>query len=513
MKGKAETNITAVLRAAVLAVAILGQIALLVALTIWLEEFGGAVTYGAVIASAIAVMRLVQKNDDPTYRMAWLLIVIVMPIFGLLLYLLWGRATIGPRTRKHITRAFRKVAREMPAQQETLEEIAQDHPSRRRVCNYMARAGFPLYRNTRLRYYPLGEHFFDALCGDIGKAEHFIFLEYFIVDYGEVWDKVHALLREKAAQGVEVRLLYDDAGCLFTLKRGFAAELRAEGIKVEAFGNVHRYVSELHVNYRNHRKLAVIDGNIGYAGGNNIADEYANVYAKHGHWKDTAVRLEGEAVWSLTATFLGMWELAHSGAVDDRYADYRPTKAVSGSSYVQPVNDGPANNPENPIEDMYRQVISSAQQYCYITTPYLILDSSMTDALRIAARAGVDVRIYTPGIPDRWYVHPVTRSYYGRLLEEGVRIFEYTPGFIHAKMMVSDDDTAVVGSVNMDFRSFFLHYENTVLTVGDPIAVEIRKDIAAMEEQCREVLFQEWKNRPLAERAAGFCLRAFSTLM
>lgn len=516
MEAKTGKNIVAILRTAVLVAAILLEVALFVAITIWFGEFGIAFTIAMDAASVLVVLRLVSKNDDPSYRIAWLIIVLVMPGFGLLLYLAWGRGAVGFRTRRMLDGAFGKAAKAVPDDAEALAAMDREYPSRSRIARQMSGYGFPMFRGADTRYYPLGEQFYDALCEDMERAERFILLEFFIVEYGAVWSRILEILRRKAARGVRVRLLYDDAGCLFTLKSDFAAKLRNAGIETIAFGSVHKYISELHVNYRNHQKIAVIDGDIGYAGGNNIADEYANIFPKLGHWKDTAVRIEGEAVISLTSTFLSMWDLAHrmaKKAADDDYGAFRPTRAVAGASFVQPVSDGPANNPENPIEDLYIQTINAARRYCYITTPYLVIDARMSDALRLAARSGVDVRIYTPGIPDHWYVHPVTRSYYGRLLEEGVRIMEYSPGFMHAKMVVSDDEAAIVGSVNMDFRSFYLHYENTVLFVGDPVVDAVRDDILALHGQCAEITYAMWKARPLSEKALGYALRIFATLM
>jgi cardiolipin synthase len=393
-------------------------------------------------------------------------------------------------------------------------------PEYERIARYLSLNGFPLYKAGRYEYYPVGENYFDGLLEELEKAERFIFFEYFIISDGEIWEKAHKILKEKAAAGVDVRILYDDGGSLFTIHSGFKKELKKEGIQVRVFNPVHKALKHFHLNYRNHRKITVIDGKVGYTGGINIGDEYANLYVKHGHWKDTAIALYGPVVRTMTLMFLQMWDFC-SGVVSDNIEQFLRAKDTElngkyvpgGSGYVQFLTDSPVNNPKNPAETTYLQIVNYAKSYVYITTPYLIIDNLMINALCSAAQSGADVRIITPGIPDKWFVHATTRSFYGRLLRQGVRIFEYTPGFMHAKMIVSDDTNALIGSINMDFRSFFLHDECALLVCGSPVVGEILADIRRTMDQCEEISPERMNNRSVLLKIVQSLLKLFSPMM
>lgn len=513
MERKSGANAAALLRGSLVAIMVVAQFALMVLIAWHMEEYSVALYIGLNVASVVVVLFLLNRQGDSSYKIAWILIVSLIPVFGLLLFMMWGRGLSSSRDRRYREGALAAGREQTPDNPELLGELAERFPARRRASHYLQRHGFPLYKNTNTRYLPIGEEYFEALMRDMEAAQRFIFLEYFIVAHGIIWDRMLEIMQRKAAQGVEVRLLYDDAGCLFTLEKGFRRNLEALGIRVAVFAPVHRYVSELYLNYRNHQKVAVIDGHIAYAGGINLADEYANIYPKYGHWKDTALRMEGDAAWGHTVTFLSMWELTGRGSFKEDYTAYRPVHSVAADSFVQPFTDNPGNNPENPAEDLYRQLLSGAKRYCYITTPYVVIDEVMNDALRMAAQSGVDVRIITPKRPDHWYVHMVTRSYYGQLMRYGVRVYEYTPGFMHAKMLVTDDEAAIIGSINMDYRSFYLHYENAVYLVDDPSVTAIREDIEATLGLCEEITMDEWRKRPLYVQACEVFLKLFATLM
>lgn len=510
MVRKSEKKIPGILRILIVGLAVLAQILLLALLALRLRQNAVYIYFLLEVIGLIQIHVLVDKNNNSSYTIAWVVIILILPVFGYLLYALWGRTgTHGRKSRKtrEVILEGNKWLKRDPA---ILGELQHYHPFRKRISEYLEREGFPLYKNTKCNYYPLGELQFEDMIKDLEKAEKFIFLEYFIVSEGQLWDRIHEVLRRKAGQGVEVRLMYDDFGSIITAPVNLIKELERENIKVVAFNPVHRYVSRLYINYRNHQKIAVVDGSIGYTGGTNLADEYANIYAKLGHWKDTAIRLEGDAVWSLTVTFLQMWE-AEMGIQED-YLNYRPELKITGDGFYQPFSDGPVNEPHNPAEAVYRQIIASATEYVYITTPYLIIDSSMTNALSLAAMGGVDVRIITPGIGDHWYVHMVTRSNYGKLMEAGVRIYEYSPGYIHAKTIISDDEHGVTGSINMDYRSFYLHFENGVWICGGPVLEDIKKDITETFRVCREISLEEWKRRPWYIKFMQTILRLFAPL-
>jgi len=328
-----------------------------------------------------------------------------------------------------------------------------------------------------------------------------------------MWYETLAILRQKAAEGLDVRVVYDAFGSMFTLPPGYDATLRAMGIKCQPFNPI---AFSLHIsdykmlNNRDHRKIAVVDGETGFTGGLNFADEYINRKKRFGVWKDTGVMLKGPGVYSLTVTFLKMWD--YVSGTQTRYEEYRPRGEYEADGFVQPYCDSPLDG-EPVSENAYRNVLRRAQKYVYIVTPYLILDNEMTTALRLAAQSGVDVRILVPGIPDKWYVYYVTQSYYARLLEAGVHIYEYTPGFVHAKMYVSDDKEAIVGSANMDYRSLYLHFENCCAFYGGHVVRDVRDDICATLGESREVTMADVNSTPFLKWLAQVFLRFFSPMM
>lgn len=324
-----------------------------------------------------------------------------------------------------------------------------------------------------------------------------------------MWDSILKILENKRAHGVEVRILYDDVGCVATLPALYADYLRQKGFQVGVF-NPFRPRLNAATNYRDHRKICVIDGNVGFTGGINLADEYINQKEKYGHWKDTAVLLRGEAVQSLTEMFLELWQFTCHESLS--LSDFLPSRSHSCAGFVQPYGDSPLDN-FNLAENVYMQILNHAKNYVYITTPYLILDNEMINALCLAAQSGIDVRIITPHIPDKWYVHMVTRSHYSQLLRAGIRIFEYTPGFIHAKMFVSDDSTAIVGTTNVDFRSFYLHFECGVAFYLSPMVSKVKEDFLRTQNICEEITLEKERAVKAPIRILRSLLRAFAPLM
>lgn len=497
-------------RLATIALAVLAQFVLL-GFLIWFLRLNAVYLYLLLQAFALVqVLVLLNQKGSNTYTVAWIVVFLVLPIFGELLYLLWGQSGRRSRKGRRLCAIFGRRGVWLKRDPAVMAALAAGHPDSRRIPTYLEGLGFPLHSGTQSRFFPLGELQFEAMLHDLEQAERFIFLEYYIVSEGRLWHRIHEILRNKAAAGLEVRLLYDDVGSMFSAPDQFREILKRDGIQVIAFGEAEKNLSRMYLNHRNHQKITVIDGHIGYTGGTNLADEYANLYPKHGHWKDTAVRLEGDAVWSLTVTFLEMWEGESQQAED--YSKYRPQRVVPGDGFYQPFSDGPVNNPENPAEMVYRQVIAEARDYCYITTPYIVIDEAMMNELCLAAEGGVDVRIATPRIWDHWYVHKVTRSNYRRLIEAGVRVYEYTPGFLHAKMILSDDRHAVIGSINMDFRSFYLHFENGVWICGAPVLADIKADVLATFAICEEYTVEKLDRLPWKERLLQTFLRLFAPL-
>ena len=364
-------------------------------------------------------------------------------------------------------------------------------------------ASCPAYTNTRTEYFPVGDLAFVRMLEELEKAERYIFLEYFILQEGECWNAILDILERKAAAGVEVRLIYDDFGCMFTLPRTYNDQMAARGIQCRVFNRLVPVLT-LRMNNRDHRKLCIIDGKVGFTGGMNLADEYINRRVRFGHWKDSAILLRGEAVWSMTVMFLSMWDYC-SGWEED-FDLFRPESMprLPGSGWVQPYTDTPLDH-EKVGQAVYLNMISRARDYIYITTPYLIVDVATNTALCNAAKAGVDVRIITPHIPDKRSVFEVTKAHYPPLLEAGVKIYEYTPGFIHAKQCVCDGETAVVGTINLDYRSLYLHFENGVFLYDCEAIKDIRADFDGLFPVCQEVT-EEYRSGRSAVLRIGQCI-------
>lgn len=469
----------------------------------WVDRF-------CTLLSVVIIIWLVRKYDNPSYKIPWIILILLFPLFGGLFYLLWGNT---PFNR---ARALHKFA---PARPDFSSGVSRPAGGRlvaamprhtRRTGYIESLTGMPAWGETTTRYFPVGEKQFEAMCLALAQAERFIFLEYFIIEQGEMWKPMLDILAEKAKQGVEVRIMYDDAGCLSKLPAGYDRYLRSLGIRVVRFN---RFIPTLntYLNYRDHRKIMVIDGNVGYMGGANIADEYINRVSPFGHWKDTGIELRGAGVANMTELFLEMWEYATGVAAAD-HMQYRPTLSRPGDGYVQSFGDTPLDD-YNVGETVYMQILNNARSYVYITTPYLILDNEMILALTTAAQSGVDVRIITPGIPDKKLVYLATRSFYQQLTREGVKIYEYTPGFLHAKMIVSDDDVGVVGTINMDFRSFFMHFECGTVLYGGKVIHEIRDDMLDIMAQSRPIDDEWFRHVPWLSSILASIMRLFAPLL
>ncbi|MDD2553026.1 MAG: cardiolipin synthase [Desulfotomaculaceae bacterium] len=498
------------LRVAIVFLALCGQLLLLAFFVSLLRQNAVYLYFSLEIVGAAVMAFIVTKNRNSSYTIFWLMIMMILPVFGYLLFLLWGTTGLTHRKSKTILENIDRGRAFLEQDPVVYADFLNSHAARQRLGTYLLDRGFPVCNNTQCTYYPLGELQFDKMIEDMEMAEKFIFLEYFIIAEGRLWDRIHALLRQKVQQGVEVRILFDDLGSIIKVSDSLVTELVSEGIQAIRFNPVHAHIFRLLINYRNHQKIAIIDGHIGYTGGTNIADEYVNYTNEMGHWKDTAIRLTGAAVWSLTVTFLQMWDSESNR--QSVYQHYMPVIDARGAGFFQPFADGPVNNPDNPAAEVYSQIIAGAQQYVYITTPYLVIDNAMKDTLCMAARGGIDVRIVTPKTWDHWYVHMVTQSNYGELLAAGVRIYEYTPGFLHAKIILSDDDNGVIGSINMDYRSFFLHFENGVWICGAPVLQEIKTDLLALFAVSEEIGLEKWIRRPQYKKIAQDILRLFAPL-
>ena len=468
-----------------------------------------------VILSVLAVLIIVSRQTDPGYKIAWIIPILLFPAFGWLVYLLCG----GNRMSAYQRRKMQSVDRTMRKQlerdfkAEALSGFGTDAVNQARYVEQYARC--PAYTNTYTQYFPLGDDVFPVMLEELKKAQRYIFLEYFIISPGIFWDSVVEILKEKHAAGVDVRVIYDDVGSLNTLPMNYAKKFEADTGIPCCFFNRFKPVISIRMNNRDHRKFCIIDGHTAFTGGINLADEYINQLPRFGHWKDSAILVKGEAAWSMTVMFLTMWEYVREAKVD--YDALRPTalppEAKLGSGFfVQPYTDNPLDN-EAVGETVYLNLISKAERYVYIMTPYLIISDSVNTALCNAAKSGVDVRIMTPHIPDKPLVFELTRSHYEPLLDAGVRIFEYTPGFVHAKNMVVDDKYAVVGSINMDYRSMFLHFEDAVWLCHDPTVMAVKADFLSTQIKCQPITLEQCLSHSWPRRLFRSILRVMGPLL
>jgi cardiolipin synthase len=467
------------------------------------------------------MVAVLEKDDlNPAYKLMWMLIIVILPVFGMLVYLTWGHRTVPRRKRRRmqqIDQRYKEAARQDEA---TMEALAAQDAALGQSAHYLEKyASSPVYAAGQCEYYPLGQDFFPRFLQEIAKAEQSIFMEYYIWEEGEMLGKTLDILRAKAREGVDVRILIDGIGSLLTLPPGYEKKLRSWGIQCFIFEPIRVTPHITHyamLNHRDHRKITVIDGKVAFSGGLNFADEYINVKERFGEWKDNSFMLTGGAVFSLTTTFLRGWDFASATTSDLERC--RPPAAPPacppslGQGFVQPYHDSPLDA-ENVSENAYLNIIRNARNYVWISTPYLILDHEMITSLTLAAKSGVDVRILTPGIPDKPTVFLVTQSYYSVLLRGGVRIYEYTPGFNHAKMYVSDDKTAVVGSANMDYRSLYLHFENCVAFYGGSLVGQARRDMEECFAKAHEMTLQETKDLKLGRRILQIIARFFAPML
>lgn len=507
---RTERRISAATSLSMCALTVIAQIATTLLLTRFLREQANYAYFVLGLAGALVAIRVYQRPGSPSYKLAWMCLLLALPVSGMILFCLWG----GTHQAKNLS--LRKVA--PPTERESVwmesgnnvARLSRQSPAWGRLASYLQRRGFLLYRNTRARYFSDGAEFFRDLIARMERAEVYIFLEYYILAEGRIWDEMFAVLKERAAAGVEVRIIFDDFGNLTRLSDDTLQAMQNAGIEVEVFNPVHRYVNRIYFNYRDHRKIAVIDGQWAYTGGINVGDEYANLVVRFGHWKDTGVCIEGAGAWGFASQFIQMWKMiGRTLPNEDDY--YRPRHvAEGGPGWCQPFTDGPLNNPDNPIEETYLQLISSAKRFLYITTPYYAVEESMQQALCIAADAGVDVRLLVPAVPDKKYAYVVAETYWGELLRHGVRIYRYTPGFLHAKSVMADREVALIGSTNMDYRTFQLHYECGVLLYHMPVVEELLEDLDQVMAQSAQYTLEEWNKRPWLRRFFASLLRLFA---
>ncbi|MBR2896017.1 MAG: cardiolipin synthase [Oscillospiraceae bacterium] len=507
-----ERRISAALRITLAAVLLLLNILAIMLLVSYLRSNAALIFLFLQLAGVITAINIQSCNDSMSYKLAWTLLVVSLPVTGLILYLLWGGNFQTKRLALLTSTAPPGSVIDKATSQANLERINSAMPHWRRTASLLEKRNFRLYRETDVTYFPSGEAFFTDVIHHMEHAQRFIFLEFFIMAEGKLWERMQTILKERAAQGVEVKIIFDDFGSMTRMSKETVEHLRQAGIDVVIFNPVHQYVNRLYFNYRDHRKIVAIDGQYAYTGGVNIADEYVGFIRRFGEWKDCGIRLDGSGTWGLTSRFIHMWEmLGHKLYNEHDY--YRPLEARRNTGWCQPFSDGPLNNPDNPAEDIFLQCIHNAHDYIWLTTPYFVVEDSIIRALCTAADSGVDVRLMLPGIPDHKYTDIVAGSYYERLLSHGVKIYRFQPGFLHAKTFIADGDVAMVGTINMDYRSFQLHYECGVMLYGIDAISDIRKDLEQVIQHSKAVDLETWRKRSCFRHIAERILKIFSIWM
>ena len=438
------------------------------------------------LISVATVIAIVNRSMSPESKVTWLIVTFV-PVFGPLLYLMFGERRLSKKELKQLQELNSIAFHENNGRQLHLQ-LQETDKSAYGIINALLHmdSNAEVYDQTDSQFFASGEEMWQQMLEDLKRAEKFIFLEYYIVDEGLMWDSILEVLEEKAAQGVEVKMLYDDIGCMVTLPGDYTLHLRSKGIDAHKFNKVIPRMTVAY-NNRDHRKILVIDGQISYTGGINLADEYINRIERFGHWKDSGIRIDGPATQAFTRLFLMNWYI-NRGEISDFDQYHLENQTRFGSGLCIPYGSGPKPIYKTKVgKIVYQNLINQAEDFVYITTPYLIIDYDLTEDIKNAAMRGVDVRIVTPHIPDKKLIQLVTRGAYPDLLSAGVRIFEYTPGFIHSKQMIVDDRFAAVGTINLDYRSLVHHYENAVLLYKTESIADIRKDFEGIFEQSQEI--------------------------
>ena len=469
------------------------------------------------VLAIIVLIYLINVRQNTSFKLMWIILIVATPLIGVPFFIY---TRLQPGTR-HINRRVEEQINEQKPwllpEKDTVDRLAVDSGSEYGLFKYMfEEAHYPVYDGCGIEYFPFGEDKFEALLRELKGARRFIFMEYFIIEKGEMWGEVLKILRQKVKEGVEVRVLYDGTNTMLRLPKNYPRVLEAWGIQCRVFSPM-KPVITTHQNFRDHRKIVVIDGHTAFTGGVNLADEYINRKQRFGVWKDTAVMIKGKAANSFTLMFLQMWNI--KSKQEEHYTPYMysgmeedsETDAVFGG-YVVPYGDNPLDD-EEVGKKVYMDILNRASKYVHIMTPYLILDEEVTNSLIFAAQRGIDVKIILPHIPDKRYAYALARTHYKELIRGGVKVYEYLPGFVHAKNFVSDDDKAVVGTINLDFRSLFLHFECAAFIWHNPVIDEIEADFEATLRECQRMTLKHCKETPKYLMVFGWALRLIAPLM
>ena len=488
------------------------QVVWIIMLCLKLNDYSAAISLGSSVLALCVAFYIYGKDMNAGFKLPWIIAILAFPVLGLCLYFLFGR----PGATKHMRQHFEKIDADLEGTLVQDENVLKNLEATDFAVANQARylwkcAGYPAWQNTDVEFHKTAEEGLEAQKRELRKAKKFIFMEYHAIEESSAFLELKEILVQKAKEGVEVRVFYDDVGSFVFINKDFIKRMEAVGIQCRVFNPMHPFLN-IFMNNRDHRKITVIDGKVGFTGGYNLAEEYFNRTHPYGYWKDTGIMLTGDAVRNLTMMFLEMWNAVRKTDMD--YDKYLPKVEYTAKEqgFVQPYADSPLDH-ETTGENVYMNLIKNAKHEIFFTTPYLIITDEMSRELRMAARRGVDVRIVTPGIPDKKMVYQMTRSYYSELARNGVRIYEYTPGFIHAKQCVCDGESATVGTINMDYRSLYLHFENGVLMYHYDAVAEIRKDFEDIFAASTEVTEKYNGRKSVPARMGRGVLRLFSPLV
>ena len=510
-KGAVKNSIGRIFITALL---ILIQVVWLIELFIRLNKYSTGISLVSSAIALIVVIKIYGRDMNSAMKMPWMILIMAFPVAGVGIYLLCGHSGVNIGIRKHFQALQSELTPLLPDKEDILQKMSDEDRQTANMAHYISHsAGYPVYDNTDLEFYPEAVDGFEAQKEALKQAKKFIFMEYHAIEDAEAWKKIQKVLEERVQAGVEVRVFYDDMGSIGFINTDFVKKMERIGIHCRVF-NPFMPGLNVFLNNRDHRKITVIDGKVAFTGGYNLANEYFNYTNPYGQWKDTGIRLEGDAVQSLTATFLEMWNAANDRNNNEDFSKYfiRSEYKATQNGFVQPYADSPMDD-EQVGEEVYISMINKAEKYCWFITPYLIITDEMTHALCLAAKRGVDVRIITPGIPDKKMIYSVTRSFYHGLVKNGVRIYEWTPGFCHAKMSVVDDCMATCGTINLDYRSLYHHFENGCFMADSPAVLSIRNDLEETMKECREVTEQYRTGRSAYLRLGQLFMRLFAGLL
>lgn len=499
-------------RTGLIVVLLLLNFGLLCSVFTWFSELLPQFYGAAVLFSVCVVIYLLNTHMDSTAKITWLILITLLPVFGALL-LLYSRMEIGHRAaKKRLNQLTEETKTSILQKEETIHKLQTESQETLALARYIARTGcYPVFDHTDITYFPLGEDKFAEMLIQLEKAERFIFLEYFIIDEGLMWGKILEILARKAKEGVEVRVMYDGTCEFALLPYDYPRRLRKLGIQCKMFAPVSPFIST-HYNYRDHRKILVIDGHTAFNGGVNLSDEYINHIQRFGHWKDTAVMIKGEAVKSYTLMFLQMWNIDVKQPEFEKYLQDTEVTQKQAKGYVIPYGDSPLDD-DKVGERVYMDILNRAQNYVHVMSPYLILDSELEASLKFSAERGVDVKLILPGIPDKKIPYALAKTHYASLMKSGVKIYEYIPGFVHAKVFVSDDCKAVVGTINLDYRSLYHHFECATYMYKTGCISSIERDFQETLEKCRMVTTEMMKKEKLSMKLLGCVMKVMAPLL